>query len=108
MDDHTLVLTKDNGEEIVCDILFTYHSEQFNKDYVIFQPRGEEQLSAASYVEEGEGKGSLQGIETDEEWSMLEELVNDYYSEQETGNCSGDCGGCSGCGTEDCDGNCEE
>ena len=80
MDDKTLVLTMEDGKEVTCDILFTYHSDQFEKDYVIFQPRGEEQLSAAIYVEEKEGKGALQAVETEEEWNMLEELVNDYYS----------------------------
>lgn len=110
MDDRTLVLTMQDGKEITCDILFTYHSDQFNKDYVIFQPRGEKELSAASYVEEGNGNGSLQGIETDEEWAMLEELVNDYYGEQNQSSCGGSCEGCSGCGTDDCDcdGNCGE
>lgn len=110
MEDRTLVLTMEGGKEVTCDILFTYHSEQFNKDYVIFQPRGEEQLSAASYVEEKDGTGSLHGVETEEEWNMLEELVNDYYSGQNESGCGGNCGGCSGCGTEecDCDGNCGE
>lgn len=110
MEDRTLVLTMDDGKEITCDILFTYHSDQFNKDYVIFQPRGEEQLNAASYVEDSAGKGSLHAIETDEEWAMLEALVDDYYGSPEDSGCSGNCGGCSGCGTEecDCDGNCKE
>ncbi|MDE7161782.1 MAG: DUF1292 domain-containing protein [Anaeroplasmataceae bacterium] len=110
MEDRTLVLTMGDGKEVTCDILFTYHSDQFNKDYVIFQPRGEEQLSAASYVEDGDGKGSLQAVESEEEWDMLEELVNDYYGDQQGSGCGGNCGGCSGCGTEecDCDGNCGE
>ena len=102
MDDRTLVLTTEDGKEIVCDILFTYHSEEFNKDYVIFQPRGEEQLSAASYTEEEAGNGALHAVETDEEWEMLEALVDDYYSQDKTG-CGGNCGGCSGCSEEDCD-----
>ncbi|MDE6656353.1 MAG: DUF1292 domain-containing protein, partial [Anaeroplasmataceae bacterium] len=100
MEDRTLVLTMEDGKQVTCDILFTYHSEEFNKDYVIFQPRGEQQLSAASYEEEGDGNGALHGIETDEEWAMLEELVNDYYGEQSAEGCGGNCGGCSGCGTE--------
>ncbi|MDE6408055.1 MAG: DUF1292 domain-containing protein [Anaeroplasmataceae bacterium] len=110
MEDRTLVLTMEDGKQVTCDILFTYHSEQFNKDYVIFQPRGEEQLSAASYEEESDGKGALHGIETEEEWNMLEELVNDYYSSDKAEGCSGNCGGCSGCGTDDCDcdGSCGE
>ena len=82
---------------------------KFEKDYVIFQPRGEEQLSAAIYVEEKEGKGALQAVETEEEWNMLEELVNDYYSNSTESGCSHSCGGCSGCSDEacDCDG-CDE
>ena len=36
MDDKTLVLTMEDGKEVTCDILFTYHSDQFEKDYVIF------------------------------------------------------------------------
>lgn len=108
MEDRTLVLTMEEGKEVTCDILFTYHSDQFEKDYVVFQPRGEEQLSAAVYVEEGDGKGSLQEVKTEEEWNMLEELVNDYYNE-DSSDCSHNCGDCSGCASDacDCDG-CDE
>ncbi|HRF70924.1 MAG: DUF1292 domain-containing protein [Anaeroplasmataceae bacterium] len=110
MEDRTITLTTSEGKDIVCDILFTYHSDQFNKDYVVFVPRGTNEASAASYIESGDGNGELQKIETEEEWKMLEELLDDYSNEQET-SCSGNCGNCSGgCDKEecDCDGNCEK
>lgn len=109
MEDRTLVLTMEDGKEVTCDILFTYHSDEFNKDYVVFQPRGENQLSAACYIEENGGNGRLEAVNSEEEWQMLEALVDDYYGQQ-SGGCGGECSGCSGCGTEDCDcdGNCGE
>ncbi len=107
MEDRTITLTTEDGKEIVCDILFTYHSDQFKKDYVIFVPRGANEASAASYIEKSDGAGELQKIETEEEWQMLEDLLNDYYNNlEENENCSGNCGSCSSCGG-DCDGECD-
>ena len=39
MVDRTITLVRDDGTEIVADIFFTYHSDEFNKDYVVFQVR---------------------------------------------------------------------
>ncbi len=71
MDERTLILQDENGKEIKAQILFTHHSEEFNKDYVVFLPEDSEQYSAASYVEEGLTEGELSPIETDEEWELL-------------------------------------
>lgn len=104
MQDRTLTLIQDDGKEILCDILFTYHWEETNKDYVVFQVRGQGSASAAIYHPTDGGKGNLERIETEEEWSMLEELLNDYASAMEDA-CRGSCSGCSGCHSEEgCDG----
>ncbi len=109
MEDRTITITTEDGKEVVCDILFTYHSDQFAKDYVVFVPRGTNEASAACYIEKGDGTGELQKVETEEEWQMLEGLLEDYSNELEEEGCSGNCGGCSGCGSEecDCDGSCD-
>lgn len=101
MTDRMIEITTDDGKKHICDILFTYHSEQFNKDYVLFVPRGENQVSAAVYVQKTETDGEFMAVETDEEWTMLEELLNDYYDDLEENGCNGECGSCSGC--NDCD-----
>lgn len=109
MQDRTLTLIEDDGTEILCDILFTYHWEKLNKDYVVFQVRGAEgEVSAAVYHPTEGGSGRLEKVETDEEWDMLEELLNDYAAtaDDDFEGCSGcqgcnsgsSCGGCSGCG----------
>ena len=77
MQERTITLTTDDGKEVVCYNLFTYQSDEFNKDYVVFQPRGTEEASAACYIEHENGEGELDQIQTDEEWEMLEDLLED-------------------------------
>ena len=109
MVDRTITLIRDDGKEIIADILFTYYSEDFQKDYVVFQVRHSGEISAASYVAEDGKNGVLDKIESEEEWSMLEDLLNDYAEEQNANNaCGGGCGSCQGCqgscdGCEDCE-----
>lgn len=97
MDDRTLTITTDNGEEILCEILFTTHSNEFNKDYVVFVEKGTNNASAAIYNPTDNGEGTLTQITTEEEWNMLEELLDDYYNNQEESGCSGSCENCEGC-----------
>jgi len=94
--DKTMTIVKD-GKEVKCEIIFTYYSEEYKKNYVIFKPEDENVLSAMSYIDNGDNSGMLNAIESDDEWNMLEEVLNDYY--ENNGNaCSCDsCEGCSGC-----------
>ena len=88
--DNLLTITDENGNESVCEILFTYHSDKFNKDYVLFIPQGAEdsdeldvEVGAAVYTEEGDGIGSLLPVETDEEWAMLSDVLDEYMDDEE-------------------------
>ena len=94
--DRTITLVRDDGKEIVADILFTYKSEEFNKDYVVFQVRESGEISAASYTETDSKNGELNKIETEEEWALLEDLLDDYANQGEDNeSCSGVCSGCA-------------
>lgn len=88
------VLTLDDGKELSCNILFTIHSDEFNKDYVVFKVLETNEITAACYTESTANSGDLSKVETDEEWSFLEDVLDDYYEKQ---NCDGDCAGCQGC-----------
>lgn len=107
-----LTFIDENGNEVLCEILFTFNSEEFGKNYVIFYPTGsdsdeEEQVEvmAAAYVEGEDGQGELQAIETDEEWEMIENVLKEF-DENEGCDCE-DCD-CEDCDCEDCDENEEE
>jgi uncharacterized protein YrzB (UPF0473 family) len=87
-----ITVIDENGNETLCEILLTFDSEQFGKSYVLYTPVGsddeneEEELEIHAYSYnpgEGEEGGELMPIETEEEWDMIEEMVNTFFDEQE-------------------------
>ena len=102
--DNKLVYIDEKGNEVLCEILFTFDSEEFNKSYVLFYPVGEEnqdevEVMAASYTPLEDGSvGELNEIETDEEWNLIEDTL-DSFSDDEDCDCE-DCDD-EGCCCED-------
>lgn len=101
MKDNKLTFVDENGNEVLCEILFTFHSDEFNKDYVLFYPEGEVDeegrinVMAASYKENEDGEGELFEITEDAEWKLIEEVLADFENE----DCDCDCDECE----EECD-----
>lgn len=82
-DDNKLTLIGDNGEETMCEILFTHEAN--GKKYVVFEILDTEEVTAAVYSPDNEdqSEGAFSDIETDEEWEMLDKLLDQFYDEQE-------------------------
>jgi uncharacterized protein YrzB (UPF0473 family) len=86
--ENQLTFIDEEGNEILCQILFTFHSDDFKKDYVLFYPVGQEEseeqidVMAASYTAEEEN-GSLSPVETDEEWEMIEDMLEKFEDNME-------------------------
>ncbi|MEK5325132.1 DUF1292 domain-containing protein [Aeribacillus sp. FSL M8-0254] len=86
-----ITVIDENGNEQLYEILFTFDSDEFDKSYVLYYPIGiddeedEEgiEIYAASYIpnEDGEG-GKLEPVETDEEWEMIEAVLNTFLEEE--------------------------
>lgn len=103
--DNKLVYIDEKGNEVLCEILFTFDSEEFKKSYVLFYPVGEEnedevEVMAASYKPLEDGSiGELSEIETDEEWNLIEDTLDSFTDDEcDCEECEDDC--C--CGEEDC------
>lgn len=80
--DDQMVVTNQNGDEAVCDILFTHEAN--GKNYVVFEFVDSHEVSAAVYVPGAtDDEGSFADIETDEEWDMLDQVLQAYYDELE-------------------------
>lgn len=85
----TFTIINDEGLEIECEILFTFNSKEYLKDYVVYTPiddkyvdeEGYSQICVYSYIENGDGEGGLQPIEDDAEWEMIEEIIDSYLEE---------------------------
>jgi uncharacterized protein YrzB (UPF0473 family) len=80
--ENQMVVTNQDGDESVCDILFTH--EHNGKNYVVFEFVDTKEVSAAVYVPgETDDEGTFLDIETDEEWDMLDGVLQSYYDENE-------------------------
>lgn len=86
-----ITVVDENGNEQLCEVLFTFESEDFGKSYVFYYPIGSEyddeeetEIHVSAFIpSEGEQEGELQPIETEEEWDMIEEVWNTFCAEQE-------------------------
>ena len=74
-----LFVTTNDGKQLVFKVLFTYHSENFNKDYAVFyNEKDENHLIAYSFDE----NNTLSTITTKEESDELEEMLRKFDEEQ--------------------------
>lgn len=88
MDQNAFVVIDENGKEIECEVLFTFESEDFGKSYVLYFEKTESEeeqveIFASSYDPSKENGGELMPVETDEEWEMIEEMLNTFSEEEE-------------------------
>jgi len=81
----TLVLTDELGNELTARIILTFESEAFNKSYVVYQLDDDEsdEYHAASFNPEDGDEGTLGQIETDEEWDLIEEVLESFLEEDD-------------------------
>lgn len=79
MNEDQITLINDDGTEQLANILFTHEHEGNN--YVVFEIVETGEISAAKYFEDKDGMGTIEAIETEEEWTMLDEVLEGYYDE---------------------------
>lgn len=81
LDSNSLYVKDENGNEKRMTILFTFDNEVTKKQYVVFQDseQDEDEVYASAYDENGQ----LLPIETDEEWEMVEEVINTFVEDNE-------------------------
>ena len=85
MNDDILVVTDELGNELECIIIMTFESEEFDKSYVVYQIKGDEsgEYFAASFDPEDGEEGQLYQIESDEEWDLVEEVLENFLEDEE-------------------------
>lgn len=81
LDDNKMVIADEEGNEHIVTILFTYHHDERNRDYVVFiEDEDEENAVVMIYDEE---TGDLSPIEDDDEYEEVLEVYNAYFDEEE-------------------------
>lgn len=81
MNENQLTIITDDGKEELATILFTH--EENGKNYVVFEFEETGDISAAIFEEDENGEGKLLDIETDEEWDMLDKLLDVFFAEED-------------------------
>ncbi|WP_343070745.1 DUF1292 domain-containing protein [Bacillus sp. REN10] len=90
-DEKQITIIDENGNEQLCEVLFTFDSDEFEKSYVLYFPVGAEEdeneeieIHASSFIPAEDGQdGELMPIESDEEWDLIEEMLNTFLDEEE-------------------------
>ena len=78
--DNTFTIVNDDGQEIKCEVLFTYEDEKTNKNYIAYtdntlDDEGNTKVYASIFNPEEENPVLLP-IETDEEWKLIEGILS--------------------------------
>lgn len=86
-----ITIVDESGNEQLCEVLFTFESDEFGKSYVLYYPIGAEEdeneeieIHASSFTPNEDGQdGELLPVESDAEWDMIEEMLSTFLDEQE-------------------------
>ena len=73
--ENTFKIINDNGEEVMCDVLFTFDSEETKKSYIVYtdnskDSEGNVQVFASIYDPSKEDQ-KLEPIQTEQELKLL-------------------------------------
>lgn len=79
LDNGKIVIKNDKGEELVCDVLFTFDSDETNKSYIAYtdnskDEKGNTKVYASTYDKEGEDL-SLKPLTTEKEWKIIDNIL---------------------------------
>lgn len=89
-----ITLVDENGDEALFEVLFTFHSDEYDRDYILLVPDGveeDEQVDVQAYIFKPDENGDateddLIPIENDQEWDMVEEVLNTFLDDDSNFN----------------------
>ena len=82
---NTIKVTNDRGEEVVCDILFTFDSEETKKSYIVYTDNSKDENGKvrvyASIYNPNDPKTKLEDIKTEKEWKVIDTILQTLQEE---------------------------
>ena len=82
---NTIKVYDENGNEVVCDILFTFDSDETKKSYIVYTDNskdsdGKVQVYASIY-DPKDPLMKLEEIKTDKEWKVIDTILETLQEE---------------------------
>lgn len=85
-----IIVKNETGEEIECDVLFTFDSEDTKKSYIVYTDNTKDELGNikvyANTFDSDVENGDLGPIETEEEWATIEQIFASINNKSEGNN----------------------
>ncbi len=78
-------VVNEDGKEVECEALFTFESEETKKNYIVYtdntkDENGNTKVYASVYNPNSEST-SLEPIETDKEWKIIETILSELQNQ---------------------------
>ena len=85
MKKNSFSMLDENGNEVVYDVLFTFESEETNKNYIVYtdnsrDDQGNIEVYASIYYPD-DPNSRLEAIETEKEWKVIETILETLQDE---------------------------
>jgi len=82
---NTIKVYDENGNEVICDILFTFDNEETKKSYIVYtdnskDAEGKIQVYASIY-DPKDSKMKLEEIKTEKEWKVIDTILETLQEE---------------------------
>ena len=81
----TFKVINDEGKEVECEVLFTFESDETNKNYIVYtdntlDEQGNTKVYASIYTPNEENT-DLIPIETEKEWKIIETILEELQQQ---------------------------
>ncbi len=85
MSQSTFTMIDESGKEVVYEVLFTFESDETNKNYIVYTDNKKDETGNievyASIYDPKDPKSKLEAIETDKEWKVIETILETLQEE---------------------------
>ncbi len=85
LEENKFVVVDDKGNEIVCDVLFTFDSDETKKSYIVYTDNTKDEKGNtkvyASIFNPDDPKTKLEEITTEKEWKIIENILSTLQEE---------------------------
>ena len=82
----TITVTTDSGKKLEAQVIDIIEIPEFNKQYIFYtfgeRAENNQMKMYVSILEEDETKVTLKGIEDDNEWDVVKEILDSMYKEE--------------------------
>ena len=81
----TFKIFNDEGQEVECEVLFTFESDETKKNYIVYTDNTKDEIGNikvyASIFDPNSETTKLDPIETEEEWNIIENILETLQEE---------------------------